>query len=169
MKRLVYCVALTFMALAGCKPAANTVTDGGEETPVVENSNGETTPPKTTEEEQVKFTDLPKDPARDLTAEQQQVDAMDIEALVAALGDDKLYNVAADELATRGPDAVAPVIAALDSADPEQRQTAIFVLGRFEKLAAPALPKLKQIAADDNQSEEVIDSAKYAIDAIEGN
>lgn len=166
MKRLAGFALLTLLTLAGCKPSTPVATGGGEENPVVENG-GDVKPPKINGE--VGEEHLPANPARDVSEEQKKVDAMDVAALVEALGDDKLYLVAVDELKTRGPEAVEPLIATLDSKDDEQRQSAMLALGMLGAQAKIALPKLKAIAADDDQTEIITSTAANAVDSIEGN
>lgn len=162
MKRMLVLVCLLAFPLAGCKPTTTAPTPG-EETSPTDNPK----PPG--DKGEVKPEDLPKDPARDLSEEQKQVDAMDVAALVEALGNDKLYLVAVDELKTRGPEAVEPLTAALDHKNEDVRQSAMLALGTLGSDAKDALPKLKVIAADDEQPEVITDTAKYTIDAIEGN
>jgi HEAT repeat protein len=168
MKRLAGLALLTLLFIVGCKPSTPVASGDSEENPVVDKDGHEVTPPKNNGGE-VTDKDLPANPARDLSAEQKQVDAMDIAALVEALGDDKLYLVAVDELKTRGPEAVEPLTAALDSEDEEKRQSAMLALGMLGEHAKSALPKLKAIAADDDQSEVIISTAANAVDSIEGN
>jgi len=92
---------------------------------------------------------------------------MTIAALVDALGDPKMSLVAAEELAERGEEAVPPLIDALDHNDETIRQRAIFTLGQLGPAARDALPRLKELA-ETGDTEVVQDSAKFAIDAIEG-
>ena len=107
-------------------------------------------------------------PTVDDSQERAQVREMDMGKLMESLSDATLSDAASDELASRGADAVKPLIDALDSADAFTQQRAIFTLGQLGPTAKDAVPKLKELAADSN-SEVVQDSAKFAIDAIEGN
>jgi hypothetical protein len=149
--------ALSLLVFAACKPSVETA-HHGDESPLKDKGHGV-----------IAEDDLPDNPARDLSAEQKQVAAMDVAALVESLGDDKLYLVAVDELKTRGPEAVAPLTAALDGPDDDVRQSAMLALGMLGADAQSALPKLKAIAADDDQSEIITSTAANAVDAIEGN
>ena len=158
---------LLLLMIAACKPSTNTA-NPGEENPTVENG-GDKKPRQGNGKVEITEEDLPDNPARDLSDEQQQVAAMDVAALVESLGDDKLYLVAVDELKTRGPEAVAPLTAALDSQDDEVRQSAMLALGMLGAEAKSALPKLKAIANDQDQSEIITSTAANAVDAIEGN
>jgi hypothetical protein len=162
MKRMLVLVCLLAFPLAGCKPTTTVQTPGDEISPTDD-------PKPLGGKGEVKPEDLPKDPARDLSEEQKQVDAMDVAALVEALGNDKLYLVAVDELKTRGPEAVEPLMAALDHKNEDVRQSAMLALGMLGSDAKSALPKLKAIAADDDQSEIITATAANAVDAIEGN
>jgi hypothetical protein len=162
-------VLCMLLLLAGCKPAAPSASGGDEDTLPKQGGDGEQPPKSPDDETQITDDDLPKNPARDLTEEQKQVDAMDVSSLVEALGDDKLYLVAVDELKTRGPEAVEPLTAALDSTDDDVRQSAMLALGMLGEHAKSALPKLKAIAADDDQPEIITATAANAVDAIEGN
>ena len=107
-------------------------------------------------------------PTVDDTAQRAKVREMSIAKLVEALGDSALSGAASDELASRGGDAVKPLIDALDSSDTDIQQRAVFTLGLLGAEAKDALPKLKELAVESN-SEVVQDSARFAVDAIEGN
>ena len=107
-------------------------------------------------------------PTADDSQERAEVREMEVPQLVESLTDAELGDAASDELAARGSDAVKPLIGALDSDDAAVQQKAIFTLGRIGPAASDALPKLKELAAD-SDSEVVQDSARFAIDAIEGN
>ena len=106
-------------------------------------------------------------PTADDSQERAKVGEMDMPKLMEALGDATLSDAASDELLSRGGDAVKPLIAALDDEDALTQQRAVFTLGRLGPAASDALPKLKELAAQSN-SEVVQDSARFAIDAIEG-
>ena len=97
-----------------------------------------------------------------------RVREMKVADLIASLSDADLSDAATDELSARGADAVKPLIDALESSDAMAQQRAIFTLGRIGPTAKDALPKLNELAAESN-SEMIRDSAKFAIDAIEGN
>lgn len=161
MKRFLLALVFSLLPLCGCKPAAQTSNQGGEEqapTTISSNGGGEIAPE-----------DLPQDPARDLSDEQKQVAAMDVAALVEALANDKLYLVAVDELATRGPEAVGPLTVALGNKNENVRQSAMLALGMLGPAAQTALPQLKAIAEDKDQPEVISATAANAVDAIAGN
>ena len=107
-------------------------------------------------------------PTEDDSQQRAKVRQMEMAQLVEALDDPELSDAATDELASRGSDAVKPLVDALESSDETVQQRAIFTLGQLGPAAKDALPKLKQLASESN-AEVIQDSAKFAIDAIEGN
>mgnify|MGYP002623809854 CR=1 FL=1 len=107
-------------------------------------------------------------PTVDDSQERAKVREMEVSQLVESLSDSELGDAASDELAARGNEAVQPLIEALDNSDVAVQQKAIFTLGQIGPAASDALPKLQELAAE-GDSEVVQDSAKFAIDAIEGN
>ena len=107
-------------------------------------------------------------PTVDDSQQQAKVRDMEMGELIAALSDAELADSASKELVSRGGDAVKPLIDTLGSEDAIAVQKAIFTLSQLGTTAKDALPKLTEIA-EDSDSEVLQDSAKFAIDAIEGN
>ena len=110
------------------------------------------------------------DPTGDDSEHHAKVQAMDIDGLVATLGDEdaKLADAAGDELAARGADAVQPLMSALGEDNEAVVLRATFVLGRLGSQSEDALPKLKELA-EEADTDLVQATARFAIDAIEGN
>lgn len=172
MQSYQFALVVSALVLAfGCRgsnnpPAANNG-ENGEPPPVVDNGNDNGNKnvghPSTVTVEPGRVVD----PTRGFTTEREIVGKMDMPELIKALGDKNLAPSATDELATRGDEAVEPLIEALDHNNDAVRQRAIFTLGRLGPAAKAALPKLQAIA-DDSDDEVQSDAAKFAMDAIEG-
>lgn len=106
-------------------------------------------------------------PTKDDSPERAKAREMDVAALIDALGDEQLAKIAADELASRGTDAVKPLVDALDDDSADVQHGAAYALGQMGAAANEALPKLKALA-ENSDSEVVQDAASFAIDGIQG-
>ncbi len=105
-------------------------------------------------------------PTDDDSDQRAKAKEMDVAGLIAALEDPEMSTAASAELASRDADAVKPLIDALASGSETVQQKAIFTLGQLGPAAKDALPKLQELSESD--SEVIADSAKFAIDAIQG-
>ena len=160
-RRLWFCL-MGLSLLTGCgggKPDDGTASGEGATPPAdAVASDGQ---PPTTDPGQIVTPTVDDSPQRAKARE------MDITSLVKALTDAEMSDAASDELATRGEDAVKPLVDALESDDHATVQKAIFTLGQLGPSAQDALPKLNELA-ENSDSEVIQDSAKFAMDAIKG-
>lgn len=172
------CIAL---ALTGCQPQhdppaprKSSTTTTTKVMPKVDDPDAEEKPvadpeesqPKTTPNTEIKKTTPDPEPS----AEDKALAALKdvpIDELVTKLGDEKERSLATRALATRGKDAVAPLVKALDSEDAQVRAAAAFTLGQLGDDAAEAKDRLKTMSESD-ESEIAKDAAAFALDALEG-
>ena len=89
----------------------------------------------------------------------------DVAQLVVQINDPEKRDAAADALKKQGKDALPKLTELLASGDWQVRAAAVFAIGQLGADAKDALPTLKKLAEEDD-SEAVRSTAKYAVDSI---
>jgi len=162
MYRFVWVLAFTsIIALAGCKGADSPhKNEGAKRKKATTQAPNQ---PKVVKPERPKVVEPEQPP---VVGERNVADA-DRDELIQCLGheDMAIRQEAADRLRAQGPDAIAPLIEALDDENYHVRAGAVFALSLFGPEAKSASAKLEELAEEDDW-EAVRSAAKFALQSI---
>lgn len=109
----------------------------------------------------------PAPPAADPGTEPKPESA-GLDGLLPKLSDPAARDAALAAIKGQGAAAVEPLVAALASANADLQANAALALGALGKEAQVAVPELKKLAESTTVPADLRDTAKFAIDAIEG-